>query len=146
MNFETFLKNFCEKPLRVCIFSHSIFSGSKWTKTPFHHLIVQCMNLITSNGFTKIVKITVSKFRHNYDHQLIWENSQHFLTIFTSYVKINVNSDGLQTLKAWPHTSVPLLFSHKFLWNFDPPYDMNFSTDPVGSHRYRMWTSKRLFL
>ena len=54
-NFEIFF-HFCKTHLRVCILSRSTFSGSKWSKKLLPPFMVQYLNLMLLNGFTKILK------------------------------------------------------------------------------------------
>ena len=107
---QDFFHNFKTR-LRVCIFSHSILPYFTWTKKTtlsihypilklfqIHQICEDTLNWASSKFFTTT--------------QRIWENIQHFLTIFISCVKIIANSDEMQILKTFSHTSVLLLLSN----------------------------------
>ena len=108
------LKDFfhsCKTRLRVCIFSHSILPALKSTKK--NDFTISLPNTWTDPGSTGLWRcLKLSKFKVHKDHPQILENIQHFLTIFTSSVKIVANSDGLQILKTLSHTSVVSLLSN----------------------------------
>ena len=102
---------FCKTSLRVCIFSHSILPYFTWTKKTtllIHYPILKLFQI--HQIFEDVSNWANSKFFMT--TQRIWENIQHFLTIFISCVKIIANSDGMQILKTFSHTSVLLLLSN----------------------------------
>ena len=107
---QDFFHNFKTR-LRVCIFSHSILPYFTWTKKTtllIHYPILKLFQI--HQIFEDVSNWANSKFFMT--TQRIWENIQHFLTIFISCVKIIANSDGMQILKTFSHTSVLLLLSN----------------------------------
>ena len=100
-----------KKRLRVCIFVHSILPHFTWTKkttSSSHYSILKLFQIHLI--FEDALDWANSKFFMT--TQRILENIQDFLTIFILCVKIIANSDGMQILKTFSHTSVLLLLSN----------------------------------